>query len=622
MFINKYISKLSIHNICLIIIICILIFIIIYFLYRLIANTTENFKNENSNSNTNTNSNTNIIIPDIIGGLGNQLFVVASAYAYSKQNNSYNLVLDNRKEVGSYGKPRPTYNDTVFYKIKLMDIDTSQFTKLNEPDFSNIIVEDSNPPDNNIKSNIFLTGGYYQEAKYFNKYRNELLDILEPNTNTLQKVNDIFTEHNIDINKDFLVAIHIRLDDVYTPIDADKRVYDKDEYDIIIQKLPEHVNNNPNTKFIIFSNDVPKTKEIFKSSEIDKSRMIYIQSEDYVELALMAKCNDYIASPSTFNWWGIYLNPNPNKKVFIYWKQDSDYRKDFYKKYEYLRDNGIINSLVLNENTIENFYNNNYNNNNDNNANNNNSNSNKNNTNNIINNFTCVSGYWNVNNKHGNKFNNWFTNTLSVNCPYVFFTTEDNIDNIKTFRKNYPTHFIKKNVTDFKTYKLNMSNKTDNIHVPSKELGLIWLEKMNLLLEASIINPYKSEWFCWIDAGICIYRDKKPSTNIFPNPGKMHLLSKTQINYCTSDNITNDELNKIKTWEYVHNISGTSFIIHISMIQTIYNLFYKSLDKCINDINGFICYSDQCIWSYIYVYYPDLFNKIGDGYGKIIEELT
>ena len=33
-------------------------------------------------------------------------------------------------------------------------------------------------------------------------------------------------------------------------------------------------------------------------------------------------------------------------------------------------------------------------------------------------NLTCVSGYWNVKNKHDNKFNNWFENTLIINCPY------------------------------------------------------------------------------------------------------------------------------------------------------------------------------------------------------------
>ena len=50
MFLNKYISKLSTHNICLIIILCIIICILIYLiylLYILINNTNENFENNN-----------------------------------------------------------------------------------------------------------------------------------------------------------------------------------------------------------------------------------------------------------------------------------------------------------------------------------------------------------------------------------------------------------------------------------------------------------------------------------------------------------------------------------------------------------------------------------------------
>jgi hypothetical protein len=458
----------------------------------------------------------------------------------------------------------------------------------------------------NIKSNIFLTGGFYQEAKYFNKYRNDILDLFEPTQDINTKVNELCKINNINISNDFLVAIHIRLDDVYTPIDDDKRVYDKDEYNTIIKKLPEHLQTNLNTKFILFSNDIPRTKDIFKSTQVDSSRMIYIQSKDYIELALMAKCNDYIASPSTFNWWAIYLNKNPKKNIFIYWKQDSNYRTDFYKKYEYLKEN---NSVTINN--IETFIN--YDKGNDNN--------NKNKYKYNISQFTCVSGFWNVNNKHGNKFNDWFKNTLAINCPYVFFTSNENIETIKKFRKDYPTYFIEKNINDFKTYNLNMKNKIHNTHVPSKELGLIWLEKMNLVLEASIINPYQSEWFCWIDSGICIYRNTSPPLSPFPNPNKIHLLSKTQINYCTSETISTDELNKIKNWEYVHNISGTSFILHISLIKKIYELFYNYLNKCINDTSEFICYSDQCIWSRIYVDYPELFNKIGDGYGNIITEL-
>ena len=240
----------------------------------------------------------------------------------------------------------------------------------------------------------------------------------------------------------------------------------------------------------------------------------------------------------------------------------------------------------------------------------------------LTSNFTCVSGFWNVNNKHANKFNDWFKNTLAINCPYVFFTKNENIEMLKQYRKSYTTYFIERNIEDFKTYKLNMNNNTHESHVPSKELGLIWLEKMNLVLEASIINPYNSEWFCWIDAGICVYRDTKPASNIFPNPNKMHLLSKTQINYSSSNHIDNNELNTIKQWNYVHNISGTAFILHISIIKNIWNLFYQYLNLCISETNEYVCYSDQCIWSRIYIDYPELFNKIGNTYGQIILDLT
>ena len=186
-----------------------------------------------------------IIIPDIIGGLGNQLFVVAAAFAYTKNGNNngndngntYKLMLDNRKDVYSYGKPRPTYNSTVFSKIPVSTVDISHYKKLTENEY-NINIINNNNNNNKEITDIFLTGGYYQEAKYFNKYRDELLKLLEPSIDTNTKLDNICKSNNIIIGRDYLIAIHIRLDDIYTPIDNDKRVYDRDEYDIIISKLP------------------------------------------------------------------------------------------------------------------------------------------------------------------------------------------------------------------------------------------------------------------------------------------------------------------------------------------------------------------------------------------------
>jgi len=314
----------------------IILLIIILFIIWYIDSSSELFINTNDNTNDNTKK---IIIPDIIGGLGNQLFVIASAYSFAKDHN-YNLMLDDRKDVLSYGKPRPIYNNNVFIKLPVINNfnNTIDFININESDFININESDNIKNKINNK-NIYLTGGYYQEVSYFNKYRNGLLDLLEPNNKINNKINDLIKLNNINLDNDFLVAIHVRLDDVYTPIDEDKRVYDQEEYDILVSKLPEHLNNNPNTKFIIFSNNISRTKDIFskiKDPNINNSNMIFIQSEDYVELFLMAKCNDYIASPSTFNWWGIYLNKNYKKsKIYIYWKQNSNYRKDFYNKYTY-----------------------------------------------------------------------------------------------------------------------------------------------------------------------------------------------------------------------------------------------------------------------------------------------
>jgi hypothetical protein len=43
-------------------------------------------------------------------------------------------------------------------------------------------------------------------------------------------------------------------------------------------------------------------------------------------------------------------------------------------------------------------------------------------------NMTCVSGFWKVDNKNGNKYKDWFKNSLKINCPYVFFSDKETID--------------------------------------------------------------------------------------------------------------------------------------------------------------------------------------------------
>ena len=68
-------------------------------------------------------------------------------------------------------------------------------------------------------------------------------------------------------------------------------------------------------------------------------------------------------------------------------------------------------------------------------------------------NITCVSGYWQITNKHNNNYLKWFNNSLKVNCPYVFFSNKQGIELIKKYRGVLPTYYIECEIADFYTWK-------------------------------------------------------------------------------------------------------------------------------------------------------------------------
>jgi hypothetical protein len=246
-----------------------------------------------------------------------------------------------------------------------------------------------------------------------------------------------------------------------------------------------------------------------------------------------------------------------------------------------------------------------------------------------MNKLCCVSGYWNVTNKHGNKFNNWFNNTLKVNCTYIFFCDPKDKNYIDHFRKDLPTYYYDFYLDDFYTNKYNFDiSQTHPIHCPSIELGKIWLEKINLMYLASKQNVYNSEWYLWIDAGICTLRNKEFKLNEFfefSSLDKLDGLDKNKL-YYTSTKYPNFNVYTINLLIYTHEVAGTAFLIHKDKIEFFKNLFYKYLDqlfehKDLMKHNPFFIFSDQCVWSLILSKHPDLFCKVGNGYGEIINYL-
>lgn len=226
--------------------------------------------------------------------------------------------------------------------------------------------------------------------------------------------------------------------------------------------------------------------------------------------------------------------------------------------------------------------------------------------------LTCVSGYWRIKNKHDNKFENWFNNTLKINCPYVFFSDKETIEIIKKYRKNLPTHYIECNIRDFNTYKFKDKMVTHQVHCPSVELNLIWNEKIFLIEKAIELNPFNTEYFMWMDAGMCSFRNRIPPSTQFPNINKLNKLPKDKFIYSSTHNFTYNEKFVKGQYHLHHHVSGT-YLFHkniINKLVEIYKKYLSLIDK--NDI-----WTDQVIWTLIYKDNKELFLKLCDNYATI-----
>jgi hypothetical protein len=229
------------------------------------------------------------------------------------------------------------------------------------------------------------------------------------------------------------------------------------------------------------------------------------------------------------------------------------------------------------------------------------------------NNITFVSGYWDVKNKYGKeKYNEWFKNTLKINQRYIFFCDTIDIEYIKSFRNDYETVFIDYPMNVFLTNQYNADHWIHPIHSPSKEISMIWNEKMNLMKLAKdydIEHNSTTEFYIWIDAGIAPFRNKEPPETKF-NLKDINSLPKDKIIYCE---VIDDNNEKVFT--------GGCFIIHKNLIDEVHQLFYNQLAHC-NIINhNEKCGMEQLIFTEIKKTYPDLFHKLGNGYGANIEIL-
>ena len=262
-----------------------------------------------------------MIIVNLNGGLGNQMFQYTCGRALSLRSGDTELKLDisgleRANEVGDIYRPYGLSN----FNIQAGIAETKEVKKLKERygiiskgwRFFRMKILRQNyvafvPRIFRSRGNIYLDG-YFQSEKYFEDFAEYIRTDLIPKTLSV-----IATDWKQNIASETnAVSVHFRRGD-YVGHNTLGEICSGEYYQRAIGIVAQQA---PGSRFFIFSDDIDWVRDNIKFP--DGSKVDYVSSpdlKDYEELILMATCRHNIIANSSFSWWGAWLNPNPNKIV-------------------------------------------------------------------------------------------------------------------------------------------------------------------------------------------------------------------------------------------------------------------------------------------------------------------
>ncbi len=274
-----------------------------------------------------------MIIVQIAGGLGNQLFQYAFGRALALRNRcelKLDLSVFENYEWHEYSLKPFNIQEKIASKREceiLRGLNLPLIKRIKNRLFDSpptFIQEDNlrfNPEYLSVKSPVYLSG-YWQSEKYFLDFRNEILNefriSVEPTRDNIDLANKI---HSCNA-----VSLHLRRGNFIDDEIVNKKHgtaslnYYKEAVKLLGSKISDPV-------FFIFSDDIQWVKEHFKLDFQSVLVNINDAKTDYEDLRLMSNCQHHILANSTFSWWGAWLNPSPDKIVIApkKWFADEDF---------------------------------------------------------------------------------------------------------------------------------------------------------------------------------------------------------------------------------------------------------------------------------------------------------
>ena len=228
-----------------------------------------------------------MITTGLMGGLGNYMFQIATAYSLAKDLRT-EAIFD-LSRTGQSQRHINYYLNNIFRKVKF----GTPIPKYiyNEKKFS----YDPIP----VADDLYLSG-YFQSEKYFSRNTEEIKDLFRCEDTEIK-----LREHISQL--DVTCSIHVRRGD-YLKYPNKHTQSPAEYYETAISLVKEKF---PNVTFLVFSDDIQWCKNHFVGNEF----MFVEGFEDWEDMILMSICDANIITNSTFSWWAAWLGETPNKLI-------------------------------------------------------------------------------------------------------------------------------------------------------------------------------------------------------------------------------------------------------------------------------------------------------------------
>jgi hypothetical protein len=244
-------------------------------------------------------SNQNVVSVNIMGGLGNQMFQLASTYAYAKKFNGNLKILRNKRQDDG----RPLYWESILknftkYLVDSIPIDLNQWYEKYSTEYYEIPA---------LTAKGIYINGYLQSPKYFNDIKNDIKELFKPSQEMFDLVYNKY-KPLID-NKDRIIVVHARrtdyvksqqMIDIFGPLTVEY-------YKTAMKQISSEVSN---PIFLLVSDDSQFWVSVIKEvSELSENNTYILDNEDEINtLILLQQFKYFIIANSTFSWWAAWLS--------------------------------------------------------------------------------------------------------------------------------------------------------------------------------------------------------------------------------------------------------------------------------------------------------------------------